>query len=681
VALRNLTDRSAVLQAINEFRELGEDAFLEKYGFERSRRIQIADEGETFPSKAILGAAHGFQFPDAGPLKPSEFSGGRVTVDTARQLGFEVVEADAPDDLALGLRRFMELFAEARPTKFGHAHPAVDALRECAKAIEELLPESLAGAKVKPSVGQGNWASVPWIAVLDPRETETTRHGVYPVLLFQEDLTAVEVTIAQGVTELTRTLGRRGAYLELDRRSEKLRPQLVALSEHGFAFDKDFDLGASVLGRDYVASTVVHRRFTSDLLVGTEVTDAVRSMLDTYAELLLSGALEAVEDADAEGAASAMTPPDRPLTATREDVGAAARAFSDAVEMSGLRLSRDLVASFVAALATKPFVILTGQSGSGKTQLAMRFGEWVGCDARGRPRSLVVPVRPDWTGPEYLFGYPDALRSAPGKEVWAVPDALEFVLRAVAEPSEPYLLVLDEMNLAHVERYFADFLSGVESRRPVLPMLTRADGEWIAVEGSDRLPLPRNLIVVGTVNVDETTYLFSPKVLDRAFTFEFRTTAADLDPALRRPTMVGAGAEVHRQAIVRAILDDDWQHTNAHPSVDALAEDLALLHALLSNSGHEFGHRVLYEALRYAAFLYATGVEDRWSVLDRIMLTKLLPKVHGTRARVETELTEMKSFAAEEDEQTLRQRMPLSVDKLDRMIRVLIEAQFVSFTE
>ena len=88
----------------------------------------------------------------------------------------------------LGLRRFMELFAEARATKFGHAHPAVDALRECAKAIEELLPESLAGAKVKPSVGQGNWASVPWIAVLHPRETDTTQHGVYPVLLFREDL-------------------------------------------------------------------------------------------------------------------------------------------------------------------------------------------------------------------------------------------------------------------------------------------------------------------------------------------------------------------------------------------------------------------------------------------------------------------------------------------------------------
>jgi 5-methylcytosine-specific restriction protein B len=90
---------------------------------------------------------------------------------------------------------------------------------------------------------------------------------------------------------------------------------------------------------------------------------------------------------------------------------------------------------------------------------------------------------------------------------------------------------------------------------------------------------------------------------------------------------------------------------------------------------------VLYEALRYAAFLHAAGVEDRWSVLDWIMFTKLLPKVHGTRARIETELREMRSFAAEEDEETGRMRMPRSVDKLDRMIRVLIEAQFVSFTE
>src|SRR5579859_2924897 len=85
-------------------------------------------------------------------------------------------------------------------------------------------------------------------------------------------------------------------------------------------------------------------------------------------------------------APSQVTPPDRPLAPTPGDVGAAARAFAAAVDISGLRLSPDLVASFVAAVAAKPFIIITGQSGSGKTQLAMRFGEWVGSDSQGRPR-------------------------------------------------------------------------------------------------------------------------------------------------------------------------------------------------------------------------------------------------------------------------------------------------------
>ena len=173
--------------------------------------------------------------------------------------------------------------------------------------------------------------------------------------------------------------------------------------------------------------------------------------------------------------------------------------------------------AFLAAVATKPFAILTGQSGSGKTQLAMKLGEWFGSNDHGQPRSLVVAVRPDWTGPEYLFGYPDVLRSSADRELWAVPDALEFVLRAKDESREPYLLLLDEMNLAHVERYFADFLSGIESRHPILPELERRDGEWIAVGNSQRLPLPRNVLVVGTVNVDDDVPVLAEGARSRVY--------------------------------------------------------------------------------------------------------------------------------------------------------------------
>ena len=181
-----------------------------------SRRYQIEHEGRRYASKAILAAAHGIQFPQQGPLRSSDFSGGRETTEKARALGFTIVETDSTrDDLGLSRARFMELFREARTARFGHDHPAVEALRACASGIEALLPQSLTGAVVRPSVGQGNWAAVPWIAVLHPDVTTTTQHGVYPVLLFREDLTAVEVTIAQGVTNLKKSLGRREAVHEL----------------------------------------------------------------------------------------------------------------------------------------------------------------------------------------------------------------------------------------------------------------------------------------------------------------------------------------------------------------------------------------------------------------------------------------------------------------------------------
>ena len=140
--------------------------------------------------------------------------------------------------------------------------------------IEALLQGSLSGAVVRPSVGQGNWAAVPWIAVLHPDVTTTTQHGVYPVLLFREDLAAVEVTIAQGVTDLKKSLGRREAVRELDRRATALRQDLEDLRILGFHLDADLELGPSQLARDYVASTVVHRRYEQGSISDSDVSEA-----------------------------------------------------------------------------------------------------------------------------------------------------------------------------------------------------------------------------------------------------------------------------------------------------------------------------------------------------------------------------------------------------------------------
>jgi hypothetical protein len=369
-----------------------------------------------------------------------------------------------------------------------------------------------------------------------------------------------------------------------------------------------------------------------------------------------------------------------PVTSSPAAVAEVGNMFVLAVDDAGLRFRASDVIAFLAAMLAKPFAILTGQSGSGKTQLAKRLGEWFGGDARGRPRYLLVPVRPDWTGREYLFVYPDVLHSAADAEVWAVPGPLEFMLRAAQEPNAPYLLLLDEMNLAHVERYFADFLSGVESGDPVLPELHHRNGQWVATGSPQRLPVPRNLFVVGTVNVDETTYLFSPKVLDRAFTFEFRTAADELDPTLRKPFPTAPADAKTIRLFADVAGDDGWQHQYPHPERDALVADLQELHGLLSPSGNDFGHRVFYESLRYASLLGAMGVADRWEVMDRILLTKLLPKMHGTRSRVEKPLEALREFTQGGGDDRAP-RMPLSATKLDRMLEILVDAQFVSFTE
>lgn len=378
-----------------------------------------------------------------------------------------------------------------------------------------------------------------------------------------------------------------------------------------------------------------------------------------------------------------VPPPSQPSTATATP-DELFQGFAAAVDASGLRFpaGSNLVQSFVSSLLAKPFAILTGLAGSGKTQLAMRLGEWFGTDEHGRHRHVVVPVRPDWTGPESIFGYEDALRtSASGAPVWFVPEAFEFVLRAANDPEYPYLLILDEMNLAHVERYFSDFLSGVESRRPVLPdlVLDPPSGQWVLRDAeAQRLPLPRNLFVVGTVNVDETTYMFSPKVLDRAFTFEFRVTSDELDAELRRPSAASAGEDHRVRAFASLAERDDWQQDHPHPARDEIVSTLRDAHAILARANQEFGHRTLYEILRFCAYFAATGDADRDTALDLAIMQKVLPKVHGARRRVEPILAELAALALGAGPVP---RLPVTHQKIGRMIESVRANQFVSFAE
>ena len=644
VATEGLTGEH-VLQAL---KEIDRDGIPHEAA---SVRYDLLHEGKTYPPKLVLSLA--VKYATGEPLDRTAFSGGEESASfrILRRLGF-VIE---PKGIAkLGLAETIERFLKQADegTRLG---------------VQE-YPTEYGGLKVKVSFGQGVFARIPWIAFLG--EGQTVSQGIYPVmLLFRQER---QLLLCYGISE---TNSPDSSWGDLAERT----------TVRGW-FKERFERNPDRYGDSIVCAAY---DLTSPLPLA-DLQSRLNQMIDLYGDALLRRTGVPPTPAEAEG-------PQEQL-AIRVDLPEAASAFAEALRSCGVHFgsSHDTIAlTFVASLAAKPLAILTGLSGSGKTQIAVRFGEWL-----GEGRLHVAAVRPDWTGAEALFGYEDGLKAAVnGHAAWAVPGPLEFMLRAADDYQHPHLLLLDEMNLAHVERYFADVLSGMESGQACLPNLKRgSDGAWRRpLDGPSHIAFPRNLWIVGTVNVDETTYMFSPKVLDRANTFEFRVETADLSTEARKPRSCAAGDP----ALIRGLLSiakDDTSHASYQVSVQAnLVPRLRLLHAVLSRYNLEYGHRAHYEALRFGSLAYAAGLTDLDKVLDQIVIQKLLPRLHGSRRRLELPLLALAHFCRDlpdvvADDEKLplltpealtekAARLPASHAKLARMLRSLRANQFVSFTE
>lgn len=353
--------------------------------------------------------------------------------------------------------------------------------------------------------------------------------------------------------------------------------------------------------------------------------------------------------------------------------------FVSCADVAGLKVTSTLAGRFMASLLAKRFLILTGLAGSGKTKLADAFASWVCSDHASQVR--LIPVGADWTNNENLLGYADALRA----DSYCKPasGALDLLLTACADPDRPYFLILDEMNLSHVERYFADLLSAIESGRKL--GLHGGIGDLDGVPPS--LSLPDNLFIIGTVNVDETTYMFSPKVLDRANVIEFRATAEQIGEFLDAPDKIrleelegkgaGYGGPIVEQARSAA------PRLSALPvtislGIDhstALKERLVEVFGALAEIGAEFGFRAAYEISRFVYF-HATLVGPGWKFeesLDAQVLQKLLPKLHGSERRLGPVLAKLGAFCN-------KYSLTASKEKIDRMTSRLKDG-FTSFAE
>lgn len=360
--------------------------------------------------------------------------------------------------------------------------------------------------------------------------------------------------------------------------------------------------------------------------------------------------------------------------------------FLISCKKTNLTFQDSLIARFTSSLLTKPFVILTGLSGSGKTKLAQAFALWL-CE--NEMQYKIVPVGADWTNREPLLGFPNALEQG----AYVKPDSgvLDLIIRATQNEKKPYFLILDEMNLSHVERYFADFLSTMESGEEIL--LHAGDENWGDVPA--KISLPKNLFIVGTVNIDETTYMFSPKVLDRANVIEFRVTAEEMESYLKQSGKVdldilkGQGAAME-QSFVELAKNRDL----AYSSQPDLNETLVSFFRGLKKAGAEFGYRSAAEIQRFAAVTEA--LETNWTteqILDVVIMQKLLPKLHGSRKKlvpvletliklcVDKEAKAENFYQYKEGEDKTMVLYPIALEKLQRMYRGLLDNGFSSYAE
>lgn len=325
---------------------------------------------------------------------------------------------------------------------------------------------------------------------------------------------------------------------------------------------------------------------------------------------------------------------------------------------------------FITSLLAKPFVILTGNSGTGKTRISRLFAEYLEARSDDNEKNWVlVPVGADWTDNTKILGFYNPLADE-GKGKYEKTEILRLIEHANNNKSKPYFIILDEMNLSHVERYFADFLSHMETKN--IPFVL--DGYEGEVE------YPSNLFVVGTVNIDETTYMFSPKVLDRANVIEFKpdeSSVLDLFINPGKSKRVTPANDGTSEAFLKLAVSIRSGISNLKE--DALYDIQSLfrqVYKITEKYGYEFAYRTVKEIRQYIIASYEI-LDDKESfdlvaAEDEQLLQKILPKIHGNKKEIGQLLEELDTLCEQNN-------LKLSQEKIRQMKGKLAKVQYASF--
>jgi len=516
--------------------------------------------------------------------------------------------------------------------------------------------KSYRNLQVKVSFGQGTLARIPWISFLN--EPFTTSKGIYPVYLLYKNID--KLVLAYGISETN-------------------MPQADWRINNPVKI-KNYFSNNSLSLPDRYGESFVFKIYDINNLPKAEILDAdLHQIIRQYLSITLENSDPKTNQMD--------------ISITK---------FNKDCAKANLKFSLNLITRYISSLATKPFVLLSGLSGSGKTKLAHSFAQWI-CENKNQ--YCIVPVGADWTNREPLLGYVNALDNTE----YVLPEngALELIIEVNKDKNKdkPYFLILDEMNLSHVERYFADFLSVMESKDKFKLHssesnlnITNGDKYATSIEVPKTLDWPKNLFVVGTVNIDETTYMFSPKVLDRANAIEFKINEAEIREFLDTPNEIDLAQIEFKGANMAASFVEIAKNKKIEAlNLETLNSTLVKFFVELKKTGAEFGYRTGMEIHRLFHQLSVINIEIAENdKIDIVLMQKLLPKLHGSRRKLcpileilanlcITKGDAKKDFLDNNESPIYKENAdviyPLSLEKITRMYKGAIDNGFASYAE
>ena len=531
---------------------------------------------------------------------------------------------------------FRKIFAKA--DSFNHAEKTSDIDKEASDIICHQLPsifnKFLSKASVhyaiKGSVGVGRATKTPWIAIMDKDITHSTREGVYLVFLLSADYKHVYLTLNQGTT-VPGQFGPRLGIRDITKNTQLIRDILNKRNEF---LKQDGD--ANIADERYKAGAIYYA------LWNIEDEEECLRLLNLYLEIYQ-------EYKEAKYS-------EKTLMSNNINKGT---------------ITNTKFRSYITAIKTKPFLLLAGISGTGKSRIVRELARacWdedsIEYKAQKPKNFEMIQVKPNWHDSTELIGYVSRVSGTP---VYVIGDFLRFITQAWENLDIPYFLCLDEMNLAPVEQYFAEFLSVIESRKSnedgtitTDPILKKSTEDWYRVltaeltGGNETLrnrfleegiTIPQNLIVMGTVNMDETTFSFSRKVLDRAMTIEMN----EVD--------LYAGLDSKYEHIGK--LNSDMLIGTAVEGVDVYADNeevcnkvlsyLQAVNDVLNGTPFKIAYRTRNEFLLYVVNNLPYNLDEKGNefsedeviaiALDEITSMKILSRIEGDDTKIKHSLLE-----------------------------------------